>query len=72
MGKKRVMNKILDFIARHGVISTAVFAILLILIGLGMLLNPSLLILILRYVLVVGNIGGGLFLLIHTLLRVGK
>lgn len=63
------MNKIADFIARHAVISTIAFAILLILIGLGLLLKPSLILLILRYGLAIGNIGSGLFLLIRILLR---
>ena len=66
------MNKTLDFIARHAVISSAVFAILLILIGLGLLFRPSLILLILRYGLAFGNIGGGLFLLIRTLLRAAQ
>ena len=63
------MNKVLDFIARHAVISTTVCAILLILVGLGLLFKPGLILQILRYGLAVGNIGGGLFLLFRTLLR---
>ena len=66
------MNKFLDFVARHAVISITAFAILLILIGLGLLFKPSLILLILRYGLAVGNIGGGLVLLIRTLLRAAK
>ena len=66
------MNKCLDFISRHAVISTTAFAILLILIGFGLLFKPSLILLILRYGLAVGNIGGGLVLLIRTLLRAAK
>lgn len=63
------MNRFLDFIARHAVISTTAFAILLILIGLGLLFKPSLILLIMRYSLAVANIGVGLVLLIRTLLR---
>ena len=63
------MNKIADFIAGHAVISTTAFAILLILVGLGLLFKPGLILLILRYGLAIGNIGGGLFLLIRMLLR---
>lgn len=63
------MSKLLDFIARHAVISTTAVAILLILVGLGLLFKPSLILLILRYGLAIANIGGGLFLLIRTLLR---
>ncbi len=63
------MNKLLNIISRHAVISTSAFAILLILVGLGLLVKPSLILLILRYGLAIGNIGGGLFLLIRTLLR---
>lgn len=66
------MNRFLDFIVRHAVISTTVFAILLILIGLGLLFKPSLILLILRYGLALANIGGGLFLLIRTLLRTAQ
>ncbi|MBO5569935.1 MAG: hypothetical protein J6A79_13530 [Clostridia bacterium] len=66
------MNKFLDFIARHAVISTTAFAILLILIGFGLLFKPSLILLILRYGLAVGNIGVGLVLLIRTLLRAAQ
>ena len=66
------MNKVLDFIARHAVISTTVCAILLILIGLGLLFKPSLILLILRYSLAVANIGVGLVLLIRTLLRAAQ
>ena len=50
------MSKLLDFIARHAVISTTAFAILL----------------ILRYGLAIANIGGGLFLLIRNLLRAAQ
>ena len=63
------MSKLLDFIARHAVISTTAVAILLILVGLGLRFKPSLILLILRYGLAIANIGGGLFLLIRTLLR---
>lgn len=63
------MNKIADFIARHAVLSTTALAILMILIGLGLLFQPSLILLVLRYGLAVGNIGGGLFLLVRMLLR---
>ena len=66
------MNKFLDFVARRAVISTTAFASLLILIGLGLLFKPSLILLILRYGLAVGNIGGGLVLLIRTLLRAAQ
>ena len=66
------MNKYLDFIARHAVISTTAFAILLILIGFGLLFKPSLILLILRYSLGVANIGVGLVLLIRTLLRAAQ
>ena len=66
------MNKFLDFVARHAVISTTAFASLLILIGLGLLLKPSLILLILRYSLAVANIGVGLVLLIRTLLRAAQ
>ena len=66
------MNRFLDFVARHAVISTTAFASLLILIGLGLLFKPSLILLILRYGLAVGNIGVGLVLLIRTLLRAAR
>lgn len=66
------MNKYLDFIARHAVISTTAFAILLILIGFGLLFKPSLILLILRYSLAVANIGVGLVLLIRTPLRAAQ
>lgn len=66
------MSKLLDFIARHAVISTTAFAILLILIGLGLMFKPSLILLILRYGLAIANIGGGLFLLIRNLLRAAQ
>ena len=66
------MNRFLDFIARHAVISTTAFAILLILIGFGLLFKPSLILLILRYSLAVANIGVGLVLLIRTLLRAAQ
>lgn len=66
------MNRFLDFIARHAVISTTAFAILLILIGLGLLFKPSLILLILRYSFAVANFGVGLVLLIRTLLRAAQ
>ena len=66
------MNKIVDYIARHAVISTTVLAILLVLVGLGLLFKVDLILLILRYGLAIGNIGGGLFLLIHMLLRAAQ
>ncbi len=66
------MNKVFDFIAKHAVLSTTALAILLILIGLGLVFKPSLILLVLRYGLAVGNIGGGLFLLVRMLLRAAK
>ena len=66
------MNKVFNFIAKHAVLSTMAMASLLILIGLGLLFRPSLILLVLRYGLAVGNIGGGLFLLVRMLLRAAK
>ncbi len=66
------MNRFFDFIAKHAVLSTTAMSSLLILIGLGLLFKPSLILLVLRYGLAVGNIGGGLFLLVRTLLRAAQ
>ncbi len=66
------MNKVFDFIAKHAVLSTTAMASLLILIGLALLFKPSLILLVLRYGLAVGNIGGGLFLLVRMFLRAAK
>ena len=63
------MNKVLELIAKHAVISTVALSILLILIGLGLAFSPNLILRILRWVLIVGNICGGAYLLIRTIIR---
>ena len=63
------MNNALAFIAKHAVISTVALSILLILIGLGLIAAPQLILRILRWVLIIGNIGVGVYLLIRTIAR---
>ena len=63
------MKKLFEFFSGHAVTGIVLLSVLMILIGLGLLFKPGLILLILRYGLAFGNIGGGLYLLVRMILR---
>lgn len=63
------MNKFLRFIAAHAIMSATAFAAILILLGFGLLFRPHWILQILRYGLAIGNIGGGLVILVQSLMK---
>ena len=66
------MHRLVRFLGDHPVLLTVIGSALMILVGIALLLRPSIIVAILRYGTASVSIALGCFLLIRTLIRVMK